>query len=144
MGNEHVERRFENCLKNHNLVEIQCDKDFLKTEVDAADKDLKAIKIMMKEKLWKQSIHSAYYVVFQLARALVCKQGFREKKSHYCLGVALEHLYAKQVNFSRIFKTLQGLREEADYDNNYSKDSADFALSKALEFRKMAKSVLKM
>ncbi len=66
--------------------------------------------------------------MFHTARALLYSKGYREK-SHYCLIVAMKALFVTNrlldVSLIETFQMAKSLRENADYDNEYSKKSAE-------------------
>jgi len=83
--------------------------------------------------------------MFHVARALLYRQGYREK-SHYCLVIAMRELYVdkKLLDYSLIEALQLGktLRENADYYEDFSQLGAEKMLDKAEEFLKEAKDLL--
>ncbi|KKR32984.1 MAG: hypothetical protein UT66_C0048G0001, partial [candidate division CPR2 bacterium GW2011_GWC1_39_9] len=88
----------------------------------------------------------AYYSMFHAARALLFAKGYREK-SHYCLKIAMQALYAdeKIIDQSIVddFDTTMLLRETADYKSDFSKEGAESALENAEEFLRVTEELLK-
>ncbi|MGB7296028.1 MAG: HEPN domain-containing protein [Candidatus Aminicenantales bacterium] len=86
---------------------------------------------------YKYATINSYYAVFHAARALVYSKGYRER-SHYCLGVALESMFADRGllgrRYVKIFRDTMALREDADYGGAYSKEGACTASTNAEEF----------
>jgi uncharacterized protein (UPF0332 family) len=83
--------------------------------------------------------------MFHAARTLLYHKGYREK-SHYCLILAMKSFYVSEdVLEMRLVESLQMakfLREGADYENTFDKDSAESMVEQAAEFVKIAGEVL--
>lgn len=84
--------------------------------------------------------------MFHTARALVYNKKYREK-SHYCLAIALEHLYLKKGLIEKgLIESLtlgKDLRESADYRSIFSKEGADNLIIMADQLLTTAKKLLK-
>jgi uncharacterized protein (UPF0332 family) len=65
--------------------------------------------------------------MFHGARVLLYSEGYRER-SHYCLIIALRALFVEvgllKVSLVEALQRAKSLREEADYNNDWSEDSA--------------------
>ena len=83
--------------------------------------------------------------MFHTARALLYSKGYREK-SHYCLITAMKALFVAErlldVTLVEAFGMAKVLRENADYDNEYSKESARSLVDKAKKFLAAGKRIL--
>ncbi len=83
--------------------------------------------------------------MFHTARALIYSQRYREK-SHYCLVVALEHLYAEKGFIEKgLVESLalgKEMRESADYRSSFSKEGADNLIKAANNFLANARNLL--
>mgnify|MGYP001583642485 CR=1 FL=1 len=83
--------------------------------------------------------------MFHAARALLYSKGYREK-SPYCLIVARKALFAEEglldVGLIEAFQTAKVLRENADYENEFSGESARALVSKAGFFLATAQKIL--
>jgi len=83
--------------------------------------------------------------MFHTARTLIYSKGYRER-SHYCLIVALKQLFvAEQLLDVRLIEAMQmakTLRENADYDNEFSKSSAEALVEKAQSFLNKCEELL--
>ena len=83
--------------------------------------------------------------MFHTARALLYAKGYREK-SHYCLIVAMKALFVSErlldIQLVEAFGLAKILRENADYDNEYSVESAKGIIGKAQEFIEASKRIL--
>jgi uncharacterized protein (UPF0332 family) len=102
----------------------------------AARRELEDAEIGIEHSRHKLATTSSYYAMFHAARALVLAQGYAEK-SHYCLGVALEALYGDDdegLRFSRALASARTLREHADYQGDFSEESATGTRDAAVAF----------
>jgi len=101
----------------------------------------------MKRKNYKWATIQAYYSMFHTARTLIYSKGYRER-SHYCLIVALKTLFvAEKLLDVRLIEAMQmakTLRENADYENEFSKSSADALVKKAHSFLKRTEELLQL
>ncbi len=83
--------------------------------------------------------------MFHTARALLYAQKYREK-SHYCLIIAMEHLYVEkgliQKEFVESLTLGKELRESADYSATFSKEDAENLIKAADDFLNTAKKLL--
>lgn len=83
--------------------------------------------------------------MFHAARALLYVKNYRER-SHYCLIIALRHLYVEKKKLSVYFiEALQkgkALREDADYYNDWSKNGSEEMLHLAEKFIDKAKEII--
>lgn len=73
-------------------------------------------------------------------------KNYREK-SHYCLIVALKHLYVEtgklSISFIEGLQKGKSLREDADYYDDWSKIGAEEMVNMTKEFLEAAKNILK-
>lgn len=138
---------FEECLKTGKIRLFPKAKEKVKIEIAAAEEDLKEAEDRLKHEKFKYATIDAYYSLFHSARALLYREGYRER-SHYCLKVAIKALHVEKgrldKEFLEYFDEALGLREAADYQSLYSKEGAERAILGAREFLKKAKEVLKI
>ncbi len=136
---------FESCIKKNGLKISADAKRFVKKEIAAAIDDLKEAVGAFKRKSYKWSTIQSYYAMFHAARALLYVKGYREK-SHYCLRVALEILYvatgALPFHVIDALQTAKELRENADYESNFSEIGARKLVKAAQEFIGYAKRLV--
>jgi uncharacterized protein (UPF0332 family) len=135
--------QFQDCLK-HNRIRLSADAaSFSEKELRVAGNDLGEAEAGLSQSRWKWSTIQAYFSMFHSARALVFKKGYREK-SPYCLRVALEYLYAADVpqNLIEDFQTAKIMRENADYEEDFSDIGAKKAVKSAREFFEIAAKIL--
>lgn len=128
---------FEKCLKKGGLKISSDAKRFVKKEMEAAENDLQEAEGGLKREAFKWTTIQSYYAMFHAARALLHARGYREK-SHYCLRVGLEELYAMPKNLVDAFQVGKELRENADYESNFSETGACKMVKAAQEFLQYA------
>lgn len=136
---------FNKCIERRSLVKTNIDVDIIKNEIKSAEYDLEKAKISLKQKDFKWSIIKAYYTIFHSAKALVYKKGYKEK-SHYCLLVAVKHLYCGSGEldpiFSQMFEDAMSSREEADYEFKFSEATSEIVVKDAEKFLDKTKTIL--
>jgi uncharacterized protein (UPF0332 family) len=145
-----MNKDFEKCLKKKSIVKQPYTEALISDELNAAIRDLKRAKRTFDEFLddldYKWATIQAYYSMFHAARALLFAKGYREK-SHYCLKIAMQALYADEriIDQSLVddFDTTMLLRETADYKSDFSKEGAESALENAEEFLRITEELLK-
>lgn len=131
-------------LKNGDLKQIRAGPAEIKKELAEAEKDLKNAGRSASDGNWKWAIIQAYYSMFHAARAVLLKNGYRER-SHYAVVVFLEYLHkTKKLEsyFIDDFRAAKFAREEADYASNYSGERAEQVISTAGEFITRMKKLL--
>ncbi len=141
MGKD-INRQFEECVRTGKLKPSQDAKVMVEKELRAAAGDLNDALQGLAGGRWKWSTIQAYYVMFHAARALIYNHGYREK-SHYCLRIAVEYLYSEiPSQMIEDFQTAKIMRENADYEENFSDIGAQKIVRSAEGFLKFAKNVL--
>ena len=140
-----VNPEFEECLEKGKIKRFSRAKALVGKEIEAAAWDLERAGKSLSDKDYKWSTIQSYYSMFHSGRALIYRKGYREK-SHYCLIVALRHLYVEQGLLPiRLVDGLakgKGLRENADYYSNWSELGAQAMLSLAEELFQAGKKIL--
>ena|SRR3989338_2247144 len=138
--------KFDEMLGKDKLQKIGIDKDMIDKEIEGAEYDLGKAKETFEKEDYKWATIQAYYSIFHSVRALVYKKGYREK-SHFALLIAFKELYVNgkfiDRKFLDYFDDAMGLRESADYDLTFSKESAEQIISMAEEFIEEAGRILK-
>jgi len=142
---ERIEREFEKCSKEGKIKKISGAKGLSVKELRVAESDLSAAKQGLKSEQWKWCTIQAYYAMFHAARALLYSEGYREK-SHYCLRIAVEALFVSTGKISEKFidalQTAKQMRENADYEENFSEVGAKKLVQLTEEFLEEAKKIL--
>jgi uncharacterized protein (UPF0332 family) len=136
---------FERCVKERRLIKIKPSNEMIKKEVESSEYDLERARNSLGEEDFKWAAVQSYYSMFHAAKALVLKEGYREK-SHFCLVIALKELYVKEdrLNAEMVenLELCMSLRHEADYGLTYHQESAETALKYAEEFLDRALTLL--
>lgn len=137
---------FKECLEKRRIVPINATGEMIKKEMDNAVYDLSRSEESLMKKDYKWSSVQAYYSMFHSAKALILKQGYREK-SHYCLLVALRELLVNRDLISKDivdnYELCMDIRHEADYGHIYSDESAELAVDAAKKMLKAAQQIIK-
>jgi uncharacterized protein (UPF0332 family) len=136
----------ETCLAEGYLQKVNPSKGIQKKEISSAEYDLKRAEASFDESDYKWSTIQSYYCIFHAARALLNSIGYREKR-HFAIGVVLES-FAKSGKISAgivsDFAAAMSSREDADYRDVYSQETAKYMLEVAEDFLKEAKNILKI
>lgn len=136
---------FEECLDKGKIRRFSAGRSLAKKEMVTAKSDLDWGLDSLRRGNYKWTVVQSYYSMFHSARALIYALGYREK-SHYCLIVALRVLYVDKgkLDFELVeaFSKAKVLREDADYYDNWSREGAEFMLTKAKRFLLLTKKIL--
>ncbi len=128
------ELEFTRCLKKRWLVHMPAALHLVKKELTAARLDLAEAEASYQRGGYKWSTIQTYYAMFHASRALLYSRGYREK-SHFCLAVAMRHLFVSQrLLDEKLIDALDDarvLREDADYRTVFSEVSARLNLVNA-------------
>jgi len=142
-----MDYHFKRCLEKKSLVKIGVDEKLIKKEIAASGDDLKDSKDVLKLNKYKLATITAYYSMFHAARALLYSKGYREK-SHFCLRMALKNLFVNknllETSFLDDYDIAKDLRENADYQSEFSKENAEKLVEKAEKFLDKVKTILKL
>jgi uncharacterized protein (UPF0332 family) len=146
VGEEDLNPEFARCVEKGKIVTFTKGPSLVSKELESANDDLAASKDSLVRGNYKWATIQAYYSMFHRARALIYAKKYREK-SHYCLVVALEHLYVErgilEKGFVESLVIGKEMREPADYRSSFSKDGADNLIRAAEDFRDSARKLLK-
>lgn len=139
------DKDFKDCLKRGKIKEFSKAKSLISKELANARSDLETAQSSIVQKNYKWATIQAYYSMFHSARTLIYSKGYREK-SHYCLIVALRTLFVSQrlldVRLIEAMQMAKILRENADYENDFSASGAEALVEKASTFLKRAEEIL--
>lgn len=145
MGTE-VMALFNECLRKGRLRKIQDAERLITKELATAKEDLSVAKEGLKSNRWKWSTIQAYYAMFHAARALLYSHGYSEH-SHYCLRIAVEALFVQKglldIRFIDALQAGKTMRENADYEAEFSEMGARKLVKVAGEFFRAAQDCLK-
>ena len=139
------ELEFKRCLEKRWLVPMPEARYLVEKELKTARDDFGEAEISYQRGGYKWSTVQSYYAMFHAARALLYSRGYREK-SHYCLIVAMHHLFASQKLMDEALiealDDVRALREDADYRTEFSETGAQHALNGASLFLANAERLL--
>jgi uncharacterized protein (UPF0332 family) len=128
------ELELQRCLDKRWLVRMPEARHLAARELNVARDDLAEAEGGYKRKSYKWSTIQSYYAMFHAARSLLYSRGYREK-SHYCLSVAMRHLFVApgilDVTLIDDLDDARILREDADYRAKFSQASADYSVKAA-------------
>jgi len=140
-----VELEFERCVAEGKISAFADGPALVVKQLGIASADLAEAREGLSRNQWKWSTIQAYYSMFHTARALIFAKGFREKH-HRCLRIAVAHLYDSEGDeFHRLiedFRLAKQLRENADYANDFSENSARKLVASAEKFLENAKLIV--
>jgi uncharacterized protein (UPF0332 family) len=136
---------FRKCLNKQKIRKFSRGKALSRKELRTAEADFKRAKATLAAKDYKWVTIQAYYSMFHSARALLYSRNFRER-SHQCLIIAIRELFVgeKLLDYRLVeaFQRAKILRENADYYDRFSKESAESILEKTREFLSKVKEIL--
>jgi uncharacterized protein (UPF0332 family) len=96
---------------------------------------------------YRTSLMASYMVMFHAARAILFRDGWREK-SHYCIARYLEEFYVKsgklEESWVELLDRMRELRHEDQYDIVYEPDAEEVeeAINIAKDFLSLMKKLL--
>ncbi|MBM2820712.1 MAG: hypothetical protein HW405_472 [Candidatus Berkelbacteria bacterium] len=136
---------YKDCLEKQKIRTFSRGKTLAKKELLTAKEDLKRAQATFKQKDYKWTTIQAYYSMFHAARALIYSKNLRER-SHQCLIIAIKELFVKEklldYRIVEAFQRAKILRENADYYDRFSDESAIKMVEKAEEFILKAEELL--
>jgi len=136
---------FKRCLEKKQIKPFARAKGLIQKELNSADRDLEWARDSRQRQNLKWCIVQAYYAMFHAARALLFSKGYAEK-SHFCLYAAIRELFQKPgIMENALVDDLylaMSLRQDADYEDEFSEKGADTALESATKFIQRTKEIL--
>jgi uncharacterized protein (UPF0332 family) len=134
---ERVSPELRRLLDEERITRFHASPEMVDKEVESARYDLGKAEESLSRGDAKWATVQGYYAFFHAVKALVYREGFREK-SHRALLTALEELYVKRGKVPRryldSFRSAMNLREAADYGMAYSEEGARNIVSGARRF----------
>jgi uncharacterized protein (UPF0332 family) len=136
---------FADCLKQGLVKKDQSAPSNVNNSFEVAERFLNSAKSNFNIKDYEMTEIAAYNSAFHSARALLFAKGHRER-SHYCLAVAVRHLYRdsqKAADFINRFDELRLSRHNVQYGGTrITGDEAEYVLGFAEEFLIFVKTLL--
>lgn len=133
---------YEKCVEKGKLARFTRGAGVAANKLAEAAEDLKDAKAGLAKKRYKWATIQAYYAMFNAGNALLMKQGWREKNSHYCLMVGVRELYVNTGEMEPAYvEALQKgrvLRESASYHSEWSEEACEELLKETEKFLKKA------
>jgi len=132
------------CIEKGYLVKITSKKDIINKEIEECEYDFEKAKKAFNEEDYKWSIVMSYYTMFHIARALLFKLGFKEKR-HFVIPIVLDDLNKNgkiERKYVDYFNAAISSREDADYHYSYSIRIAEDTLRIAEDFKEKIKELI--
>ena len=139
----------KNCFKEGLLRKIPHSQSGAEEELKAAKEWLGEAGKNVKSDASRSAIISAYNAMFHSARAVLARDGVREK-SHFCIARYLEDFYMQkgvlEKKWVELLDFYRELRHEDQYATTFvaSRNDAENAISAAEEFNKRMRSLLEI
>lgn len=130
---------FEDCVRKGLLRRVTPSADKAKLSMKRAERWLEEVEKSLNNELYDSCLISSYLAMFHSARAVLFRDGWREK-SHFCIARYLEEMYVKKGKLERewidLFDRLRETRHADQYDVSYfaTREEAESALNIAFEF----------
>ncbi|MBI5228996.1 HEPN domain-containing protein [Candidatus Micrarchaeota archaeon] len=139
--------RIDECVAQGLLKKMSPDKGMAMNSVRAAEHKLGIAKREMQAKIYENAVISAYTSMFHAARAILYRDGFKER-SHYAISVYLKEKYGEKIEkrFVYTLDTLRSERHEIMYGLNepleISAEEAKDAILTAADFVEAVKKMI--
>lgn len=130
-----LSNRMRQLIEERRILVSENSREMIEKEIESSKSDLKDAKESFASGRYKWAIIQGYYAMFHSSRALLYSEGLREK-SHVALLIALKEIFEDRIGEDNImnFSNAMRLRESADYESNFSKESAAKCLAYAEQF----------
>lgn len=138
----------DNCFRKGLLRKVDPSKRKSERSIEEAEKWLKETNINLESGAFDSAQLSVYLVFFHSARAVLFRDGIREK-SHYCLGIYLDLAYNKkgllEKNWIHLFNRMRSTRHQHQYSFHVKPSREELAenIKSAREFRDRILKLLK-
>ena len=139
--------RFEECVRRDYLRRMEAQPALARLSIDRARSFLESSQKNLKMGIYDGALVMAYLALFHAARALLFKDGWREK-SHACISAYLREFYVKpgllDVKWVRYLDYVRNLRHQTQYDVGFSPDSEEIVniLPRIEEFIAVVENIL--
>lgn len=132
---------FEDCLKQESIKEDQNVKSQVTFSMNEAKEFISSAEKILKIKEYRLAFISGYQAMFHLGRALLFHKGYKEH-SHFCLIIALAHLYTNEKKLLvhiNLLEMYRRDREKAVYGGKETSNSE--CLSAIIDAKDFLKAV---
>ena len=109
---------FKECIEKELLKRIPPSEENFTRSLNKAKKWLEEAEKSFENKIYQSSVLSSYLAMFHSARAILFRDGYREK-SHYCVARYLEEKYVKTGKLERKWVELLDYYREMRHNNQY-------------------------
>ncbi len=113
---------FEDCIKKGLLRKVAPSKDSATKSIKRAKMWLSQAREAYEAEIYDSSILASYEAMFHAARAILIKDGYREK-SHYCISRYLEQEYSEKGVFDKnwviILDSYREMRHRVAYNTEF-------------------------
>jgi uncharacterized protein (UPF0332 family) len=139
--------RYKDCVEKGLLRKIPSSEEKALQSIRKAEKWQEEAKRTLRSKALDSSVLASYMVMFHSARAILFKDGYREK-SHACVARYLEEKYVKEGNLEKKWVELldhhREVRHEEQYDLSFfaTEGEAKEALTSASKFLERMKQLV--
>ncbi|MBU2100218.1 HEPN domain-containing protein [Candidatus Micrarchaeota archaeon] len=139
--------KIEDCLQQGLLVKIKSDAKKAKMSVEMAEHKLQIAEKEFDYKIFENAIISAYTSMFHSARALLFKDGFKER-SHFAVFVYIKEKYSEKIEKKYLteLNSLRLHRHDLMYGlekpSEIQETEADSTIKVAEEFLKAVKIII--
>lgn len=138
----------EELIREGLLRKIPVSKQKIEESIKTAESWLKEAEINLKNKLFRSGVLSCYNAMFHASRAILFKDGLREK-SHFAVARYLEDKYANknllEMKWINILDFYREERHENQYSTSFisSEEEAEKALKNSKEFVERIKKIIR-
>jgi len=121
--------------------------DYARYRLENAKEKLNSAEVLLREKLFKDSLSRSYYAMFSAARALLATKELDSSKHSGVISLFNQHFLKTNIMDRKIGKKLseaKDFREAGDYEDFFivSKQDAERQIKNAKEFINEAEKIL--
>ena len=138
---------FEECVRKGYLRRIEPQPELGRLSLAKAKSFLESARKNLNMGIYDGALVMAYLAFFHAARALLFKDGWREK-SHICISAYLREFYVKpgilEVRWARYLDYVRNLRHQTQYDVGFSPEpeEVEAIIPKAEAFIEVVENIL--
>lgn len=141
-----ADSEFEACLKRHLILTFADGPKVAEKESARGAKTLGIARESLTRGDFEWATAQAYYAAFYAARAMILARGYRESGSHGCLWIAMRALFVStgELSAGLVERAVRAkrLREDANYEGNFSRTGAEDAIGTADELVNAARRIM--